>query len=389
MNQALLSSIQTLLAEPIAAAELRERCAFAAMQAGTDGRVVLFGAGRLGHLCARALHAAGVPLLAFCDGNPALHGTIQEGVEVLSPPDAARRFGDSALFVVAIWTGTARESMVDRIAHLRDLGCRYVTTYAPLIWAHGRGETPFHSFDLPSHMLAHAGELHRLAGLLADEVSLATLLDTLRQRLHGGFNARPSAPDQYFPADIVTLASDEVVVDGGAFDGDTLLDFLQRSGAQFCAYHAFEPDPANAGRLGQRIRAMPASVRERISVHPVALHSCETELSFDGHGGQTSRLVTGGTLRVQGKALDQILAGRRVTFLKLDVEGAESEALKGAERILTEQRPIVAACVYHGPDDLWKIPLQLHASMPKSRLFLRQHGFDGWETVCYAVPPGR
>jgi hypothetical protein len=117
--------------------------------------VVLFGAGRLGQLCARALARAGVPLRAFCDGSSRLQGTTVEGAEVLAPAEAARRF-PQALFVVAIWTGTARESMLERVAFLRGLGCAHVTSYAPLVWAHGAEEAPFPSFDLPSRTLAAA-----------------------------------------------------------------------------------------------------------------------------------------------------------------------------------------------------------------------------------------
>jgi hypothetical protein len=138
-----------------------------------------------------------------------------------------------------------------------------------------------------------------------------------------------------------------------------------------------------------RIRGMPREVQARITVHQAALHSHETELSFTSESGPTSRLASGGSVQVRGVALDRILAGRPVTFLKLDIEGAEQDALQGAARLLTGQQPLAAVCVYHGPDDLWRIPLQLHTCMPRSRLFLRQHGFDGWETVCYAIPHER
>ena len=86
-----------------------------------------------------------------------------EGVPVLRPEEAAARFGAQALFVVAIWTGTARESMVERLAWLRQLGAAHVTTYAPLVWAYGQEETPFHAFDLPSRVLAARGAWQELA----------------------------------------------------------------------------------------------------------------------------------------------------------------------------------------------------------------------------------
>lgn len=381
--------IERLLAEPVAAAAERERTSFAEALSRSDGTVVLFGAGRLGQLCARALRRAGVPLRAFCDGNEALHGMIREGVAVTDPAEAAQRFGPESLFVVAIWTGTARESMVERIAWLQGLGCRQIVTYAPLLWAHGRDEVPFHSFDLPTRTLANAEEIRRLANMLGDDESQRVLLAALRQRLCSEFDDRAPAADQYFPGDLVRLRNDEVMVDGGAFDGDTLATFLARTQHAFSEYHAFEPDPINLGRLRELTTALPAASHRRIHIYPIALHDREAKLSFASHGAQTSQVTASGEGRVLGRPLDFVLEGRCVTFLKLDVEGAELTALNGAKQLLRRHRPLVAACVYHGATDLWEIPLLLQDWLPESRLFLRQHAFDGWEMVCYAIPPLR
>lgn len=385
----LSSQIDALLAESVTAAVEREQATFPALLQATDGGVVLFGAGRLGRLCARGLSRAGVPVRAVCDGNQELHGTALEGAEVIDPSEAALRFGGKALFVVAIWTGTARENMVERIAWLKGLGCRHVTTFAPLLWACGRDELPFHALDLPSRLLEQAEPIRRLAGLLGDDESRRVLLAALRQRLWGEFDDRAPAHDQYFPVDLVGLTDREIVADGGAFDGDTLHDFLRRTGMHFGEYHAFEPDPVNLDRLRERIVGLPSVVRERIHIHPVALHDRPAELKFANHGSQTSQVAVAGDVLVPGRTLDHMLVNRPVSFLKLDVEGAERSALNGALRILGTHRPVVAVCVYHGPSDLWDIPWWLHGVLPASRLFLRQHGFDGWETVCYAIPPER
>lgn len=381
--------IDRLLAEPIAAAEERQRTVFPALLRETDGSVVLFGAGRLGRRCARALRRGGVPLRAFCDRNAALHGATVEGAVVLEPEEAVRRFGASALLVVSIWTGTARESMAERIDYLRRMGGRQVTNYASLVWAHGREETPFHSFDLPTRVLEAAPAIRGLAGLLADEVSRRTLAAVLRQRLRGEFDATPRAPDQYFPRDVVALRDDEGVVDGGAFTGDTLDDFLRRTGARFGRYDAFEPDPTNADNLRRRVAALPDAIRERIRLHTAALHARNEPLAFTAEGRATSKGSPGGSGRVVGVTLDSALPDEAVTFLKLDVEGMEREALTGAQAVLKRCGPLAAVCVYHAPADLWEIPLFLHGLLPDHRFYLRQHQFDGYEIVCYAVPRER
>ncbi len=384
-----LEEIHALLAEPIAAAAERERRTFAELQQGTDGSIVLFGAGRLGRLCARGLRHAGVALRAFCDRNPELHGEKVEGAPVVSPEEAAEQFGESALFVVSIWTGTARESMVERLAYLRQLGCRHVAAYPPLVWAHGRNETPFHSFDLPTQVLAAAPSIRQYAGMLADPESLRTLAAALRQRLRGEFDAAPPATDQYFPRDLIRIPEDEVFVDGGAFTGDTLEAFLACASGGFQAYHGFEPDRVNAERLRERVAGLPDGIRQRIHVHEAALHVRNAPLTFSAEGGPTSKVALDGAGRVAGRTLDSEIPDGPVTYLKLDVEGAEREALQGASAVIARCRPLVAVCVYHGPEDLWEIPLRLNELLPEHRFFLRQHQFDGYELVCYAVPAGR
>lgn len=390
MKTELIVRIERLLAERLETAAQRERESFCGLQQPTDGSVVIFGAGKLGRLCARALARGGVQLRGVCDNNPALHGTMLEAAEVLSPAEAARRFGERSLFVVAIWTGTARESMAERLSWLRTLGCRHVTSYAPLVWAHGGQETPFHSFDLPSRVLAHAEAIRRLTRKLDDEESLRVLESSLRQQLLAEFDGREPRADQYFPTDLVELGVEEVVVDGGAFDGDTLETFIGRTKGKFVEYHAFEPDAANLAKLAIRVAALPSEVGERVKTHLAALHDETEELAFVSDKGTTSRISETGVVRVQGRKLDDVIAGAaRVTLLKLDVEGAEANALRGAERILREHRPLVMVCVYHGPTDLWDLPLLVDSWVPGCRLYLRQHGIDGWETVCYAIPEER
>ena len=379
------AQIERLLAEPMASAAQRERETFRQELSRSDGTVVLFGAGRLGRLCARALQRGGVPLRAYCDGNAQRQGVSQDGVAILAPAEAARRF-PQALFVVAIWTGTARETMVERLAYLQHLGCAHVTSYASLVWAHGAGEAPFHSFDLPTRILAAAAPLRELAAGLADDTSRRVLWVALRQRLLGIFDAAAPAAHQYFPSEIVRLSEAEVFVDGGAFDGDTLADFVDRVGGRFAHYHAFEPDAANRARLLARVQEWPVAVREKITLHPLALHAESATLSFTDQGGPTSHLGTGGNTSVQGERLDAILADQRLSFLKLDVEGAERAALAGAKASIRRHRPQVAACVYHEPQDLWEIPQLLAPLLPHSRFYLRSHGFDGWEMVYYAIP---
>lgn len=386
----LLAEIEAILAEPIATARERERRRLSARLASCGGQVVLFGAGRLGRLCARALAVAGTPVLAFCDSDAGLQGGSIAGVPVMKPEEAARRFGASALFIVTTWSGTAREGVARRQGELRGWGCQAVESFAPVLWACLPAELPFHACDLPSRELARAADYRRLAERLGDEESRRVLLVALRQRITGEFTDDMPRPDQYFPRDLIRPRADEQFVDGGAFDGDTLAAFLAWTGGRFEGYHAFEPDPANVSRLQARVAALPPENRGKIMVHPVALHSREEPLDFVGKGEVTSRIeAVPDSIAVTGRRLDDVLGAEPATFVKLDVEGAEASALAGAARTLSQHQPVAAICVYHRPEDLTALSLRLADALPEHLIFLRAHGCDGWEMVSYAIPAMR
>jgi hypothetical protein len=73
----------------------------------------------------------------------------------------------------------------------------------------------------------------------------------------------------------------------------------------------------------------------------------------------------------------------------MDIEGSEPDALAGAGRILREDEPVLAICLYHRQEDLWQIPLQIKAANSNYRMFLRRDSDDCWEQVCYAIPERR
>jgi len=85
-------------------------------------------------------------------------------------------------------------------------------------------------------------------------------------------------------------------------------------------------------------------------------------------------------------SLDELFADAYPTYIKMDIEGAEMDALTGASRIIRDSSPVLAICVYHRIDHLWKLPLLLRSLSDKYTFFLRPHADACWDLVCYAVP---
>lgn len=96
-----------------------------------------------------------------------------------------------------------------------------------------------------------------------------------------------------------------------------------------------------------------------------------------------------GGVEVDCIPMDELFASTPVTMIKMDIEGAEYDALIGGSKVIQRDRPILAVCVYHLQSDLWRLPLLARKMLPQHKLYLRPYEGDGFQTVLYAVPPDR
>jgi len=99
--------------------------------------------------------------------------------------------------------------------------------------------------------------------------------------------------------------------------------------------------------------------------------------------------VGSGGVVVDCVALDEALGDRRTTYIKMDIEGSELDAVTGAAGIIRTSQPVLAICVYHHQDHLWRIPAAVAGLADEYRFYLRPHLLEVWDLVCYAVPVGR
>ena len=389
----LLQALDALLDESVEARAAAARSAFDTVAGLRRDRVVLLGAGGCGRRALVGMRHAGAAPLAFADNNPARHGSTIDGIPVLSPANAAAQYGDSAVFVVTIWGANSPHRFAHSRAQLVALGCDVVIPFPLLFWKYPNGTLPHYLQDWPEQVLTAREAVRDGARLWADDASRVEYLAQVRFRLHADFDGltHPVAHPQYFPDDLYAWRADEWIVDGGAYDGDTLRVLLQRQ-VPFEHLFACEPDPVNFAKLEAMVAALPNGVRARISVHEVALASASGMLHLDARADASSTTQSwagSDTVTVDAKPLDRLLAGAVPTLVKLDIEGAEPEALRGARETIVTHAPVLAICVYHVQDHLWSIPLMLKSWRDDYAFYLRPHNEEGWDLVCYAVPQSR
>lgn len=238
----------------------------------------------------------------------------------------------------------------------------------------------------------HQDTLNEFYANLADETSKATLIAYLNQRIsareiycHEVFH-----PQHYFPEELIRLDAEEVFVDGGAYNGDSIAAFLQALKQQDAPppakIFAFEPDQATFKLLEQNTVNLPQCV----CINAGIWHKDATLRFSAGHALSSALTDAPDGDEIALNSIDNVVTGEKVTFIKMDIEGAELAALKGAEATIAAHYPILAISLYHKPADLITIPQFIHQVQPGYRFYLRAHHPRlACELVLYAIPPHR
>jgi FkbM family methyltransferase len=381
--------LESLFSETVDATIRREETALDDLLENCGKRVVLVGGGSIGTRTAKCLRTIGVEPLAFADNNPSAQGRTIDGLQVLSLPEAAERFGGETLYLTTIWNEHHWYS--DTSEQLAGLGCTNVAAPSPVFWRFPETFLPFFGQDLPQKILPERDDVLRAGTLWSDDESRLEYLAHVRWRTHGDFQGLPKPPagQCYFEDDIFAPSHDESVIDCGAFDGDTLRTFLGRYGNGFRRFDAVEPSPDMCEKLRTYVATLPAAQQRKIRIHQCGVGAEAATLRFDSTLGVGSCFSETGNIVVNVSTLDAIAGNAIPSLVIMDIEGAEYGALLGARGIIQTHRPVLAFCVYHTQNDLWRLPLLVHDMVPSYEMYLRTYCGGGFQAVAYAVPPER
>jgi hypothetical protein len=344
---------------------------------------LIYGAGGRGREVRRVLERRGHRVVGFIDqaGRP---GLDLAGLPVWSPDAAEARAANAAGAHVAIAIFRHDADIAQIAASLTARGFRNVVSFLN-VYRHYPDDFPGTYWLGPAQLLAASADaIRRAFGLLGDAQSRRVFVECLKMRVEADVSVlrAPDRSSQYIPSDVVTLTTPQRWVDGGAFDGDTVRA-LRAAEVPLSAVAAFEPDPVNYAKLVATAGADPLV---DYALFPCGLWSSSTQLRFQADGSDGARIGSEGASVIQCVALDACLPTFRPTFIKLDVEGAEPEALIGGRQTITSHRPTLAVSAYHQPDHLWSLIHAIDALEVGYRFELRHHGFLHFDVVLYALP---
>ena len=333
-----------------------------------EKNLVLYGAGGIGYVTSIILENKGCKVFCFIDDDKAKQGTIVNGLKVVS----LHSIGCDAGFLILICV----PKFMDIYNRLINLGYKDVQYFPVAMYEKGH-----YNVSLIKNNLEKIREVY---GLLADDISALAFCNILKHRVTLDFSYLDSiiSSKQYFPNEIFSLGDNECFVDGGAYNGETIADFINATNNRYKHIYAFEADKQNFEQL---IAGTGYVKGECLKLFNSGLYSQTKETGFNSLGNSGSFISETGTERISLVKLDDVVGECKPTYIKLDIEGAETEALYGMKNTITACHPKLAISIYHKAADLWELPILIHTLAPSYKIYIRHYNDDLNETVCYAI----
>jgi FkbM family methyltransferase len=384
--------------------------------------VVLYGAGSAGNELLPLLKLHGVNPVCFCDSNFSRAGEMHSDLPIISMAELKQDHKDSLIVItIGAQSGQVKRQLVDsgfdeeKVREIEDQEAMcYYTHLSQWQWPQ-------------DDLIAHANEILKVYKLLSDNKSREIFVSRISLFVQGADfksfkkfitkysdvrNAQNTSfqecmkstnydSESYlqFNNDLIQLENNEVLIDGGAFTGDSTLEFIKATGRHnltFKKIFCFEPDPKIFIVLQKNTEKY-----SNIFYKPFGLWSHSTTLKFgdsnilrpgstriitDNYTNDNLSCATPGITEISTTSIDQEFANEQVTIIKMDIEGAEIEALRGAIKTIKRCRPKLVISAYHKRNDLFEIPLRIHEMVPSYRFYYRHFSTNFGETTLFAIP---
>jgi len=380
--------------------------------------LVIFGAGALGKELYTTLLHHGVSAVCFCDNNSEKTSKSYCGLPIISTAELNSEHENSIIILaVQRHIDTITAQLTGSGFGANQLFCTRDNPDTDFIFMYSMvgSQTLLAGFknDVPKTIIEFLQEqeqdIQNVYEILADDKSkelyifkLALLASDESFYLFKQFITLFSEPFKefgplaydgtpedyyYFNNDVLTLSQDEIFVDVGAFDGDTIETFTQAANKQGIEYkhiYAIEPDPPCYQDLIKN-----TSHYGNISYHQVAFGAKEGKVQFLTSNTEDKFKVgikhINGNISVDVMRLDDFLKGKDVTFIKMD-PGANviPDILLGSTEVISKNKPKLALGVYHSIKAIFEIPLMVNNICPEYKIYLRHNTYHLCDTDLFA-----
>ena len=347
--------------------------------------VALYGCGYVGKSVAAGFVRLGIPILDVCDTRRTGIFTIT-GQPILTPEELRHKHARATVLICTFY-GCHEIEISDALGKL-GFSDSQIFCYSKIY----KLIPSFAIIPVDEFLAEHYAGYQFAYDQLSDDHSRKVLLDTVRMYLTG----RPKTPSigstEYFDRDLIALSHGEVFIDGGAYNGETTIQFAKECvSAGVCNWksYAFEANPQKQNTI---VRNLAHFQNVEIVMKGLWSHDAELEFSLDPNDIGSSFYadeICATKVAATVVSLDAFFESKPMcewpTFIKMDIESAEYEALRGARKILRNKCPKLALCVYHHVSHPYELLRFAQECNPDYRFYLRQHAMGYYETVLYAV----
>lgn len=333
----------------------------------TEKPIVLYGMGNGADMIISQLDALGIEYSDIFASDEFVRGHSFHGKTVLKYSQIKEKHKD---FIILMTFAVHDRQTLDKVKKMSE----EYELLSPTVPIAGKG-----LFTL-DYVKEYEREFDEAYEMLADEKSRKAFTDVLNFKISGKieylFSCESEKNEIY--ENILYLSDSEKIADLGAYDGDTIREFLACTNGKYSEIFAFEPD----GKNFKKLQAKTASL-DNIKLFNAAAWSENTTLTFSKKAGRNSRKSDDGE-DVLAVALDSVLDD--VSFIKMDVEGSEEQALKGAETLIKKCKPKLYVCAYHRNSDAFLLPKLIRSFCPEYKIYYRHHPYiPAWESNFYCT----
>lgn len=345
-------------------------------------RYYIFGAGSTAKFIKSFLEKQNKKIVALLTSNGDCNNTYIDKTEVINLSKFSGRIDTSIPVIIAVFnraksarldiiTEYLKEFNIDKIINPYDFYNNYSNQLDNWYWLTDR-----------KFYLENADNYLAVRSLFDETKSLNIFNSIYNFLLNFDHKTLPNAEieNQYFPDDIDIWDNQDAFLDVGSFDGQTLVDAYKKYGKMQLAL-AYEPDPNNINQIKNKIEKL--NIANQTLIIPCGVWSSTETLRFSSGGGESSAIQENGDITIQSLSLDETLFEVKIGYIKMDIEGAEFEALIGAQNTIKKYKPTLAISLYHKPDHLFTIPLLINSWNLGYKFYLRSHGNNLFETILY------
>ncbi|ADY54931.1 methyltransferase FkbM family [Syntrophobotulus glycolicus DSM 8271] len=348
----------------------------------TQGKnIIIYGAGGNGKLFYSYLRFLGISVVAFLDraAKPA-QMLFDLPVHCADSEKVPRCYKDHRIIIAL---DRFKCNINEIVSYLNDLGFKDVI-YSNHLLCKANYYNINTTFNIPIvDLKQEESEINKALELLEDDHSREAFCSYLRAYATSEFDHTFMSKGciDYVRPGLTLNKGFARFVDCGAFTGDTFQDIKKHHNMD--SYIGFEPSGEIYKRLLDTVKNEAGDTVAFL--YPCAVGDKTFYTSFDAELNARSSLSEDGKQTVLVVKLDELLINVNPTMIKMDIEGAEIDALKGCKDIIKNSKPDLAICVYHRLTDLWRIPLMIHEIVPEYKLYMRCHYIATIQTVLYAT----